>query len=361
MKTSTTPPSIGQWMLVLFLAAASLVCGGISITLNWTFGIEMSLFAAIIFAAFGVLEILIPFVAKSGNGWTMRYRAAWLVCLAVSVLTASSHLLRDQAQKVKDQQAQTSTVNGARADQDRVRADLAKITETMSVQSLTDLVKGAKAKAAEMEQTARQVGVSCSVQKKCVAAQDAATKYTERLGQAQAKEDLTRQLKATAPVATTAEKSFGAADSLAAVSGYDRAVIAYWLGLVVVALQILGLELAITFSGDVGERLAGLIAARKAIKASRQPTKPRATVAREESQPDDDTRVTKERALFMTQSYIWMSQDQQTDKGSRALAEKFGVARSTYDGWLQDWIARGIILKIAVNGKPMLRAPRKAA
>lgn len=360
MKPNTTPPSIGQWMLVLFLAAASLVCGGISITLNWTFGIEISLFAAIIFAAFGCLEILIPFVAKSGNGWTMRYRAAWLVCLAVSVLTAGSHLLRDQAQKVKDQQAQTATVAGARVDQDRVRADLNKITETMSVQALADLVKAAKAKTAEMETAARQAGVACAVQKRCVAAQAEQTKYLERLGQAQAKEDLTRQLKATAPTAATAEKSIGMADSLAAVSGYDRAKIAYWLGLVVVALQILGLELAITFSGDVGERLAGLIAARK---AARPTTKPRAAQpAREEPRQDPgETGTTKEKALFLTQSLIWMSEGQQTSKGIRALAEKFGVPKSTYAEWMKDWIGQGLILKIEINGKTMLRAPRKAA
>lgn len=359
MKTHNTPPGIGQWLLVLFCFSVSGVGAAISIGLNWTFGLEFGgPFAAAIFVAMDCLKVSIPFVANSRGGWTIRHRATWAIAILISVISASSHLLKDQMATIRETRAAAVSAAGARTDSEKARADLAAIKETMSVAALTALADEARLKVADAEKAAKSAGVQCVQQKRCREANEARRTFLERLGQAQAKEEIQKQLATVSTAAAQPVKALGMAGSLAELTGGDEAKIANVISIGLSVLVLIALELAATFSGDAGLLLAQTVARHKA--ACQPKPAPISTTSAAEA-PEQTGKLTKAQALLRLKTFIWHCPNERTDLSRRELALMFGVSRATFADWFGEWRERGDIAETKEGSKSILTAPRKSA
>jgi hypothetical protein len=359
MKTNSTPPGIGQWALALTFLGISLGGAGASLYINYTFGAQFGPIAAGIFAGGEICLFVVPFT-KGSLGWNPRRRALWVGALALSLTAASFHILQIFEERTKEVSAVAAKVGSAKGNEHEARAELKSITETQSVAALDALVKSAAQATAEAEADAKAHGISCIQRKKCREAADKRDKLTARLGIAQRRDKLERQLeKAQDTISTTPEQSMAGAATIAAWLQISEAEVSANISIWIMALSILLLVMASGFSGDAGQMLTTCWSARKASR----PAKPRASAPVVRSAPADTSgKMTKAQALKLTQAFIWQCPGAQTDKGVRELAEMLGVAKSTYAEWLKSWKQQGKIIEVGFNGtRTIIQAPKMAA
>jgi hypothetical protein len=137
-------------------------------------------------------------------------------------------------------------------------AALSLISEPLSVAALEKLEKE-KRDAVDREAGRGHCGP------KCEGLIGEADKLLERLGQAKRREHLEAQLAATVQtVDATPVTALGSADTLAALTGGDKAGIAQHEAIVKAILMLMILEIIAMFSGDAGNLFARTYRARKA-------------------------------------------------------------------------------------------------
>lgn len=276
MKTDNSMPIAGQWVLGIFFGTLALSAGFISMQMNWQFGLQASVICGVIFVLSDCAKIALPIVAAALGGWDMRRRIAWAIAIGISITAALSALLQDQAQHMKDGQAISRTIEAAQQDAQRARHELQAISETASVSALQQITD-AKQSAAEREAGRDFCGP------KCEALKDEHVALLERLGNAQRRDKLQARIDdATAAMAATPEKANGMADSLADMTGGDKALIATVVYVLVSIAQLAILELIATFSGDAGMTIRNAMRRNRPAKRPQRdatPAQPVATTA----------------------------------------------------------------------------------
>src|SRR5688572_11773174 len=131
---------IGQWVLLIASLAGALVAAGVSIVISVSFGLKMGVLIAIVFGLADFLKVFMPLSASAQGGMKGWQKAIWGIAVALAVLAASSHLIEMQGERLQHALSANRQVETSRADEDKLRARLASITETMSVAAAKDLV-----------------------------------------------------------------------------------------------------------------------------------------------------------------------------------------------------------------------------
>jgi hypothetical protein len=222
----------------------ALAAGAISLSLNIAFGLQTSVVAALVFALSDCAKIMLPMVSAALGRWDLRRRMAWGVAVAISVTAALSSLLESEAQRLKDSQAAMHLARDARAGIERAHQELATINEPLNVTALRSLLDEAWARA---DREAGHGGCG----PKCEAARAEAAQLVARLGMAERREALQAQLaNAQRAARTNPEAALGASDTLAALTGGDKARIATLISIAISIAMLIILELLATFSGD---------------------------------------------------------------------------------------------------------------
>ena len=221
MSKDQASPHFGHWSLGAVFALLALAAAAISLSLNIAFGLQTSVLAALVFALSDCAKIMLPMVSAALGRWDLRRRIAWGVAVAISVTAALSSLLEGEAQRLKDSQTAAHLARDARAGIDRAQQELAAIKEPLSVTALRSLLDEARARA-DREAAPRRVrsqmrGGESGSRTACGAARDGRTprgaaSATRRGGKTAAK--------------TNPETALGASDTLAALTGGDKARIA---------------------------------------------------------------------------------------------------------------------------------------
>jgi hypothetical protein len=276
MSTDHASPHLGHWCLGALFALLALAAGAISLSLNIAFGLQASVVAALVFALSDCAKIMLPMVAAALGRWDLRRRMAWGVAVVISVTAALSSLLESEAQRLKDSQAAAQLARDARAGIDRARQDLAAIKEPLSVTALRSFIDEARARA---DREAGRGGCG----PKCEAARAEVARLVTRLGMAERREALQAQLAdAKRAAKTNPETALGASNTLAALTGGDKARIATLISIAISIAMLIILELLATFSGDGAAILRRAWIARSAAAQPATPeaaTKPAKVVA----------------------------------------------------------------------------------
>jgi hypothetical protein len=243
MQEDTKPPGIGQYALGTTFGILALAAGGISLGMNVTFGLQAGIVTAAIFGLSDCAKMILP-VVTAALGWNTRRRIAWIVAVIISVAAAVSYLLESEASRLIQSQHAETAHNGAQADMSRVRRELAAITETGSVEALEAL---GRAKKADVDAEAANGGCLTKCQEKIAEH----GKILERLSQAQRRDKLQALLaEAKETARATPSEALGASDTLAVITGGDKARIASMTSICVSIAMLIILELLATFSGD---------------------------------------------------------------------------------------------------------------
>ena len=361
-RRQPAPPSLGQWLLGSAALGISLSVGLISLSINFTFGLQASLLAACIFAVADIAKLSIPFMGEM-FGWNFGFgrkfnMTAYGACLVTSITCAGFHLIQDRAQERIDIEKQESTLAGASADQGAARAALAAITEASTVEALDAQLASAKTLVAEADKAARDAGINCAQRTKCVAATAARDKLVERLGLAKRRDELQATLKtAKGEASTVAPKALGPADDISALTGVSKTTAAIGVSLFLTLLQLFVLEVLAPFSGVAAMIFANAIERRKATAV---PAKAKQTAPIEPKTP-------KEKALLKLQLMCWNAPGGVLITSKSALFQAFqsdGLAlkRTAFYDWCREWAATGEI-EVRDNGKRAseIRARLKAA
>lgn len=356
MNTTThnTPPGLGQWALAITFLGIAVAGSLVSFYLNITFGWQ--LYAEIGAAAFAIAELglfAIPFT-QTTMGWNPRRRTAWAICLGMSLIAASAHLLEMSEQRINDADAISETARGSRSDESRLRRELDAIAETGDVASLQARLDAAKKLAGEATATAKAAGIGCDQRKVCVAAAGKVDAIQAQLGAAKRRDELTARLNtASAKVeAAPAEKAIMGAGTISKLTGIDKGAIASSVSTVMMICIILVLVMASGFSGDAGRMLAECINQRKAARAAAFiPAKPVKAVAPAPVQP-----VTrKDEALLRLQMMCFNAPGGVLIGSRNAIwsawkADGFIVGRTAFYDWLTEWETAGLI-EVKDNGR----------
>jgi hypothetical protein len=233
---------VGLRLLGILFALLALSAGMISLLINVSFGLQTSLVAAAVFGLSDGAKILLPMAAAALGGWNMRRRLAWLVAV-ISVAAALSSLLEDEAGRIQASKVAASVASAARAYEAHARQELAGIHELLPVAVLQRLADEAGAEAAR-EEALGGCGERCRMQK------SRHSEYLARLGLAERRDALQKQLAASAVQPANSEIALGAADALAALVGGDKFRIATMVSLALSIAMLLILELLASLSGD---------------------------------------------------------------------------------------------------------------
>lgn len=260
MKPDSKMSIAGQWLTGILFGAIALYCGWISLQMNVRFGLQFSETTAQIFAVSDGAKILLPIMAAY-IGWTTRQRIAWFVAIGISITAALSSLLQDQAQVMKDTQATSRVLSNAEADAERVRGELAAITERRGPATIEAAIEAHK-------QHKRWTSTIQCTDATVPESYDYCQAYNQLradLATAQRRDKLQAQLdEATAAIKSTPEKANGPSDHLATLTGGDKIMIASVFSTLVSIAQLVILEFLATFSGDAGATI------RNAINAMRR-------------------------------------------------------------------------------------------
>ena len=342
----------GVTCLILAIAA-----GSASLYMNVTFGLTVGAGMALVFGLADCVKIIVPVMSAALGGWTMKRRLAWITAAMMSIISASSYLLEMQATRLIESQAHTATIADTRSEIERMRKELSLISELSGVAALTKLEKE-KRDAATREAGRGFCGPICE------GLQGEADQLTERLGMAKRRDHLENRIaEASKKADAIPAKAVGASNSLAALTGLPQAQVATWLGMLAAILAITLTEIVAMFSSDAGLILASWWKSRKGK------TRPRtiASVFTDPiTKPEPTGKMTKDRALLAFQMIIWNSPGKmlimsRNGMSQRALAERLGVAPSTFHEWYNDWLAKGKV-KAERNGTSIrLTAEGKAA
>jgi hypothetical protein len=235
--------------LGILFAALALTAGAMSLMINMQFGWQSSVVAAAIFGLSDAAKILLPMAAAALGGWNMRRRMAWLVAVIISVAAALSSLLEDEAGRIQASKMAADATSSAHAVEANARQELAGIREVLPSAVLQRLADEAGAEAAH-EETSGGCGERCRTQKRRRA------EYLARLGLAERRDALQRQLTASAGRPANYEMTLGAADAVVALVGGDKFRIAAMISLALSIAMLLILELLASLSGDAAMLLA---------------------------------------------------------------------------------------------------------
>lgn len=356
---------IGQWALLTFLVMAALAFGGITMKLNYEFGVQIDGLAgsgrlfAVAFVATDCLMIAMPLIASTGGGWKMWQRMLFAISMALSLAAATSHLAEiiTNAQNAANFSAGKAANNAS--DRNRVREDLARISELSTVASLQLLIPEAKGKLDAAKALAADAGIECSKRKACEKATATYTGLLERVGLAKARDELKAKLEAleTAPGAAPA-KTLGMGEHIARLTGGDAGGISAWVFTIVLGLILLLLESAPpALAGEAGRRIAAMTGGR------RPPGKPAARpqtgkIVHHVAAPSIG-RTKKDDALLRLQMMIHHAPTKELVAAYPTLAAEFGVVKSTAQKWVSEWEADGLI-EVRSHGKAgsLFRAAR---
>jgi hypothetical protein len=233
----------GLRLLGILFALLALSAGMISLLINISFGLQTSMVAAAVFGLSDGAKILLPMAAAALGGWNMRRRMAWLIALIISVAAALSSLLEDEAGRIQASKLAANATITAHTVEANARQELAGIREVLPTAVLQRLADEAGAEAAR-EETSGGCGERCRMQK------SRRGEYLTRLGLAERRDALHRQLAASSNQPANSEMALGAADAFAVFIGDDKFRIATLIGLALSIAMLLSLELLASLSGD---------------------------------------------------------------------------------------------------------------
>jgi hypothetical protein len=238
----------GLRLLGILFALLALSAGMISFLINVSFGLQTSLVAAAVFGLSHAAKILLPMAAAALGGWNMRRRLAWLVAVIISVAAALSSLLEDEAGRIQASKVAASVASAARADEAHARQELAGIHELLPAAVLRRLADEAGAEAAR-EEALGGCGERCRTQK------SRRSEYLARLGLAERRDALQRQLAASAGPSSNSEIALGAADALVALVSGDKFRIATMVSLALSIAMLLGKAAGLPSPTKIGSAL----------------------------------------------------------------------------------------------------------
>jgi hypothetical protein len=223
----------GSRLLGIVFALLALNAGMISLLINVSFGLQTSLITAAIFGLSDVAKIVLPMAAVTLGGWNM---------------------LEDETARIQASEIAASAMSAVRADEADARQGLAGIREVLSAAVLQRLADEAGAEAAR-EEALGGCGERCRTQK------GRRSEYLIRLGLAERRDALQKQLAASAGQPANSDTGLGAADALAALVGGDKFRIATMISLALSIAMLLILELLASLSGGAAMllgKIAGL-------------------------------------------------------------------------------------------------------
>jgi hypothetical protein len=194
MKTDNAMPRWAQWAGGIALISLALGAGATGFTLNVTHGLQSGWAPAITYGLADLGKIIIPMVAVY-IGWNWHIRLIAAVCVVTSLWCAYQSWDAANAHKATAAEAQSTNWHGAKADADRIRAELASIAETGTSTALLAAAAQSNARADDEKKNG-----GCL--KRCLDARNEAGKLTERAGIAERRERLDAQLAALKVEAT---------------------------------------------------------------------------------------------------------------------------------------------------------------
>jgi hypothetical protein len=258
MQKDKPPPGWGQYILATILGLLAIAAGGISLSMNVAFGLKTGLVMAAIFALSDGAKIILPMIDAALGGSTPKRSLAYWTAVLISVLAPSSYLLETQATRLLQSERASETATDARTDAERIRGDLASISEPLSVTALERLEK-------EERDAADREGGRGFCGPKCEGLKTEADAMLVRLGMAKRRERLEAQLaEAVQTVQAKPVEALGSADTLAALTGGDKAEIAQHEAIMKAVLMLIILEIIAMFSGDAGNLFVRTWRARRA-------------------------------------------------------------------------------------------------
>lgn len=255
------PPGFGNYLLAVTLGMLAIVAGGISLSMNVAFGLKSGLVMAAIFALSDCAKIILPMIDAAMPGQAVKRRLAYAVAVLISVLAATSYLLETQATRLLEAQHATATVTDARTDADRIRSELALISERRSPDAIKADIEGHK-------QHKRWTSTAECTDATVPESRDYCQAYNQLradLATAERRERLEAQLASIAATVQAAPvEALGSADTLAALTGGDKAGIAQHEAIMKAVLMLIILEIVAMFSGDASVLFVRTFLARKA-------------------------------------------------------------------------------------------------
>jgi hypothetical protein len=257
MQEDIKPPGFGQYVLAIILGLLAIAAGGISLSMNVAFGLKTGLVMAAIFALSDGAKIILPMIDAALGGSTPKRCLAYWTAVLISILAATSYLLETQATRLLQSQSASATASSARADAERIRSELALISEPLSLAALEKLEK-------EKRDAAQRESGRGGCKSICEGLNGEADAYLERLGLARRRDRLEAQLDETMrTVQAKPVEALGSADTLASLTGGDKAEIAQHEAIVKAVLMLTILEIIAMFSGDAGNLFVRTFQARK--------------------------------------------------------------------------------------------------
>ena len=342
---NSTSPRWGLLALGLALLAIALGAGGLSLTLNFVYGMRkggLEYAAAFVLADLG--KILIP-VAAAILGWNRQFKVAVALCAVASVWCALSMYADRTSRQITAATVSTQQYNGATADLDRMRRELAAITETGEATDLTKLAEQAGGRA-EAEQTRRGGSeVRC---KDCEKWRNEAAAFTERASKAKRRAQLEEAL--------AAAKSEAASSQPVEADGMAAFIAANFAGQIASNARIIAMGVALVAIMLIESLVYLSIPATRLIAAStRGASKPRVErpAKAERAEAAKPAKLSKAEALAVLRAYCH-------SRGGDVIASKAemiklcvslfpGRSRNTIggpNGWLEQWQRDGKLVVI---------------
>lgn len=318
----------GQWLMLTGSLGVALVAAGASMYISVGFGMKMGVILGVVFGLADFLKVYMPLSAYAQGGLTGWRHKIWLVAISLAVTAAVFHLVEMQGAKFQSALTANRQVETAIAEQTKIRADLERITETISVAAAFDLVEGAKKSFASAEKMVKELGIECAIRKACREAEAKLTAAKTVLANAEARDALQFQLANLKAKPKQDIEVFGPAKQLAAIMGWDEVRTASVTILILSIMAIVLLEVAAAgMAIDAGKRIAAMA---KSIERRPDPTKVDLSVDR-----------SNKAVILAAVQAAYAAADELPSQ--RQLAKRFGVKPSTFGDWMLDWKAKGLL------------------
>jgi hypothetical protein len=270
-EKSKSTPGRGQYLLAIVLGTLAIGAGGISLSMNAAFGMKTGLVMAAIFILSDGAKIILPMADAALGGSSAKRRLAYWTAVLISVLAATSYLLETQATRLIQSEKASETATSARTDAERIRGELAAISEKRSPDAI-------KAEIEAHKQHKRWTSTVECTDATVPESRDYCQAYNQLradLATAERRERLDIQLAGTVEVVRAAPaEALGSADTLAALTGGNKAEIAQHEAIVKAILMLMILEIIAMFSGDAGNLFVRTWSGRRKLtKPARKQTK----------------------------------------------------------------------------------------
>lgn len=322
---------VGQWFLLISVTIVALAAAGTSMVLSVSFGLKLGVVIAIVFGLADFMKVFIPLSSYAQGGMSGKQKAVWVVAVALAVIAAGSHLLEKQGARFQHALSSNRVVTNTRADQDRLRARLAEIKETMAVSAARDLALTTGKSLTEAKAAVKKLGIECALRKTCNAIDVAHTAAKQRLADAEARDALQAELAAIkTDVAQDTVETAGAGAQLGVMLGTDAARTSGIIEFVLAALALLFLEVLAAYAAvEAGKRIGAM------AKLLTTPTiKVKVSVC------DPTQGMSKDEILRAVQAAYLAAEEMPS---TRQLAKRFGKSNSTLAGWIVEWKEKGLL------------------